>query len=128
MADSDAGRWLLLIHQIPPKPNYFRVKVGRRLARIGAVALKNSVYLLPANDSTLEDFQWVRREIVTDGGDATICEARLVDGLTDEQAETLFHTARDADYKELANEAKAILKSAPHKTEEQRTALASDLV
>lgn len=127
MADSDTGRWLLLFHQIPPKPNYFRVKVGRRLARIGAVALKNSVYVLPANDSTLEDFQWVRREIVKDGGDATICEARLVSGLTDEQVEALFHEARDADYAELAEAARSMLKQAPHKTAEQRAALSSDL-
>jgi DNA-binding transcriptional regulator PaaX len=39
--------WLLLIHQIPPKPDYFRVKVRRRLDRLGSVALKNSVYVLP---------------------------------------------------------------------------------
>ncbi len=41
------GRWLLLFHQIPPKPDYFRVKVWRRLQRIGAVPVKNSVWVLP---------------------------------------------------------------------------------
>src|SRR5207249_2390673 len=45
--ESLGGRWLLLIHQLPPKPDYFRVKVWRRLQRIGAVAIKNSVYVLP---------------------------------------------------------------------------------
>src|SRR6266566_3170768 len=40
--ESPGGRWLLLIHQLPPKPDYFRVKVWRRLQRIGAVAIKNS--------------------------------------------------------------------------------------
>ena len=54
-------RWLLLIHQIPPKPAYLRVKVGRRLQGLGAVAIKNSVYALPRGDQALEDFQWVRR-------------------------------------------------------------------
>ena len=62
-----SGPWLLLIHQIPPKPDYLRVKIGRRLQRIGAVAVKNSVYVLPATDQTAEDFQWVRTEVV-DGG------------------------------------------------------------
>src|SRR5450432_1479418 len=57
-------RWLLLIHQIPPKPAYFRAKVGRGLQRVGAVAIKNSVYALPMNEQTQEDFQWVAREIV----------------------------------------------------------------
>ena len=80
-----ATPWLLMIHQIPPKPDYFRVKIGRRLQRVGAVAVKSSVYALPDGDQTLEDFQWIRKEIVDGGGDATICRASLVDGLTDDQ-------------------------------------------
>ena len=56
--------WLLLIHQIPPKPNYFRVKIWRRLQRLGAVAIKNSVYALPGNEQAQEDLNWVLREIV----------------------------------------------------------------
>src|SRR6266536_2997132 len=70
-------RWMLLIHQIPPRPAYLRVKVGRHLQRIGAVAIKNSVYALPRNDETQEDFQWVLREVVKGGGDASIVEARF---------------------------------------------------
>jgi hypothetical protein len=30
-------RWLLLIHQLPAKPAYFRVKIWRRLQALGAV-------------------------------------------------------------------------------------------
>ncbi|MBI3709916.1 MAG: chromate resistance protein [Proteobacteria bacterium] len=101
-------RWLLLIHQIPPKPAYLRVKVWRRLQRLGAAALKNSVYVLPARDSTLEDFQWVRREIVDEGGDATICAARFVDGLSDEQVQALFHAARDSEYGQIVDEARRL--------------------
>src|SRR5258706_6375687 len=91
-------RWLLLIHQIPPKPSYFRAKVGRRLLRLGAVAIKNAVYALPMNDQREEDFQWVAREIVEEGGEATLCAARLIDGLRDDQVEALFQAAREADY------------------------------
>ena len=53
----ESSRWLLLIHQIPPKPEYLRVKIWRRMQRIGAVAVKNSVYVLPKNEEALEDFQ-----------------------------------------------------------------------
>jgi hypothetical protein len=65
------GRWMLLIHQLPPKPDYFRVKIWRRLQRIGAVAIKNSVYVLPHTEQASEDFQWLRREIVAAGGEAS---------------------------------------------------------
>lgn len=107
MQDSE-GRWLLLIHQIPPKPDYFRVKIWRRLQRLGAVAIKNSVYALPKNDQTQEDFQWVLREIVEGGGDASLCEARFVEGLSDDQVEALFQAARDAEYAQIAEEARRL--------------------
>lgn len=127
---AETPRWLLLIHQIPPKPAYFRVKVGRRLARVGAVAIKNSVYALPRNEQTLEDLQWVAREIVEEGGEATVCTASLVEGLRDEQVEGLFHTARGADYAELAAEARGLVREAPSKLardDERRSGLEADL-
>src|SRR5256712_11680951 len=70
--------WLLLIHQIPPKPDYLRVKIGRRLQRVGAVAIKNSVYVLPLNPESYEDFQWIVREIEEGGGDAFVSDRKSV--------------------------------------------------
>jgi Protein ChrB, N-terminal len=102
---ADRREWVLLIHQIPPKPGYFRVKVWRRLQRLGAVALKNSVYVLPKDDQTMEDFQWIRREIEAGGAEASICEATFLEGISNPQVEALFHAARDADYAEIASEA-----------------------
>ncbi|MFX5998969.1 Chromate resistance protein ChrB, partial [Acinetobacter baumannii] len=63
-------RWLLLIHQLPTKPAYFRVKIWRRLQSLGAVAVKSTVYALPANTETQEDFEWLLKEIVDGGGEA----------------------------------------------------------
>jgi hypothetical protein len=86
----EARPWLLLIHQVPPKPDYLRVKVRRRLQKLGAAPLKNSVYVLPHTDEHLEDFQWLANEIVADGGDATICSATLLSGVTDRELDTMF--------------------------------------
>jgi hypothetical protein len=94
-------RWLLLIHQIPPKPDYFRVKVRRRLQRMGAVALKNSVYVLPYGDEAVEDFRWLLREIVADGGEATLCEAQIVEGITPAELRSMFAAERDVEYAEI---------------------------
>ncbi len=77
------ANWLLLIHQLPPKPDYLRVKVRRRLKELGAVALKNTVYALPNTDEAHEDLTWVVREIESEGGSAMLCEARFVEGITD---------------------------------------------
>ena len=106
--ESDAAGWVLLIHQIPPKPDYLRVKIGRRLQRVGAIAVKNSVYVLPDGDQSVEDFQWIRREIVDGGGDASVCRAAFIDGLTDDQLRDAFRAARDADYEEITEAARAL--------------------
>ncbi|MBS7701939.1 MULTISPECIES: chromate resistance protein ChrB domain-containing protein [Hyphomicrobiales] len=105
---SSGQLWLLLIHQLPTKPAYFRVKIWRRLQGIGAVAVKSSVYALPASAETQEDFQWLVKEIAAGSGEAMVCEARLVDGLTDAQVRTLFDTARDTDYGAISEEARGI--------------------
>lgn len=96
-------RWLLLIHQIPADPAYLRVKIGRRLARVGAVALKNSVYVLPAIDPCREDFTWTRREVVDGGGEAMLFEASAVEGVTTTEIERMFRDARAKDYAAVAN-------------------------
>lgn len=108
---SDATRWLLLIHQIPPQPAYFRVKIWRRLQGLGAVTIKNAVYALPASEETHEDFQWVLSEIRSGGGEGFICEAKLIDGLDDGETIQMFRAARDADYAEVAAEARQLLDS-----------------
>ncbi len=109
MTSSDVKKWLLLIHQIPPKPNALRVKIWRRLQQVGAVSIKQSVYVMPLSDSAREDLNWILKEIVEGGGDGSISEARFVKGLSDEQILALFQKARQADYEKLIQEANTLL-------------------
>ena len=120
-------RWLLLVHQLPPKPAYFRVKIWRRLNDLGAVLIKNAVYALPANAETQEDFEWLLREITEGGGEAAVFEARLIDGLSDLQVHELFNSARDETYHELAEEARTITGELTRVEPDKRTELKSRL-
>ena len=106
--EAGAARWIVLIHALPPRPAYLRVKIGRRLQKLGAVAVKNSVYVLPRSEGTREDLEWVAHEIAADGGEASLCESRFLAGLTDEAIEQLFQRARQRDYLELAKVARRL--------------------
>src|SRR5882757_8311864 len=86
----DSSRWLLLLHQLPPKPDYLRVKVRRRLKGIGAALVKSTVYVLPNTDESLEDFQWLREEIEGAGGTALIAEADFIAGISDEEIQAMI--------------------------------------
>jgi hypothetical protein len=114
--------WLLLLHQMPAKPAYARVKTWRRLQALGAVTVKNSVYALPNNSETREDMAWLVKEIGSLGGEAVIVEAQLVEGMSDADLRALFIAARDEDYARLAEELRTL--HAKRQEEEGEGALA----
>jgi len=87
-----AAPWLLFIHRLPPEPAYLRVKTRRRLERIGARLVKNSVYVIPNGDEALEDLQWLAREIVAEKGEAIVCAASFITGTSDNDMEALFRS------------------------------------
>jgi hypothetical protein len=101
-ADSDnKRRWVLLMPALPSADTTARVKIWRQLQKVGAVALKNSVYVLPNRDECIESFEWVARELIALGGQASLCEGQFFDGATDGDIERRFVEARSADYEEI---------------------------
>ena len=104
MKTTDGPGWLMLIHQVPNSPPYLRVKLWRRLQKIGAVSVKNAVYVRPRSEQSSEDFHWIAREVIENGGDASVCEATFVEGITAKDLIALFQNARDVDYEELKSE------------------------
>jgi hypothetical protein len=101
---SQVQEWMLLIHQLPPRPTNLRVRIWRKLQKLGAVAVKNSVYVLPFNEKTHEDFQWLKQEIETEGGEATVFRAGAVEGATDKEIIDLFRKTRDEEYAQVMAE------------------------
>jgi hypothetical protein len=106
MAVSDVRlhKWVLLTHQIPPQPSGFRVKVWRKLQELGAIAVRNSVYVLPGSPEALEDFQWLRQEIADAGGEATAFTADAVSSAEDQEIIRAFQEARNRDYAAVLKE------------------------
>jgi len=100
--------WLMLVHQLPPEPPALRVRVWRRLQALGTLQLKNSVYLLPENEATLEDFEWLVEEIRSSGGEATLWRGALLDGASDAELIAQFQEAVGAEYEALENEARTL--------------------
>jgi hypothetical protein len=108
MQSANPARWLLLIHQIPATPDYLRVKVRRQLSGLGAVALKNSVYVLPATAECRAGMRELARAILRQGGEALVCETQLIEGLSDGSVEDLLREARTAEYDAISREARRL--------------------
>jgi hypothetical protein len=103
-ANKSERDWILLIHQLPPKPTNLRVRIWRKLQKLGAVAIKNSVYVLPASEQAQEDFQWLKQDIESAGGEAAVFRAGSVEGATDKEIIAAFRKARDDEYAAISAE------------------------
>jgi hypothetical protein len=75
---ASTSTWLLLAYRVPRDPSASRVRVWRKLKRLGAVALQDAVWVLPATAHTREQFRWLASEIDELGGETTLWESTLL--------------------------------------------------
>ena len=99
-------KWLLLLYQLPTQPSNLRVKVWRKLQKLGAINVKSAAYLLPYNETTEEDFRWLSQEIIDGGGEAILLVAYGLSLKEEEEIVRLFQEARAKDYEEFIEECK----------------------
>ena len=99
--DREMNRWLLLVLQLPAQPSNARVKTWRRLQQLGAIAVKNSVYVLPNSAQAIEDFEWLRSEIEALKGQANLFTAASVDGVEEQEIIDQFQTARADEFRQF---------------------------
>ena len=121
IASSAPHRWLLLVHQLPARPSNLRVRTWRRLQQLGAIAVKQAVYVLPDSPSAREDFEWLKAEIETGGGAATLFAADAVETWTNDELVQEFRRARESDYAGLSRDLTDALKAAARKRAPRRS-------
>ncbi len=114
--------WLLFMFQLPAQRTSQRVRVWRKLQKYGALAWKNSAYLLPLTPGNLERFQWLSTEIRDSRGDACIVRVARIEGHRDKEIISMFHGARARDYDGLIRDLRLFLRSAASRSKVQRRA------
>jgi hypothetical protein len=86
------------------------VRTWRRLQQLGAVPVKQAVYVLPDTPATREDFEWLAAEVKNAGGEATVFAADSVDSGSDDAIVDAFRRDRQNSYAGLATEIEDVLK------------------
>jgi CRISPR/Cas system-associated endoribonuclease Cas2 len=103
-----SNQWLLLMHQIPPKPEALRVKIWRSLQKSGAIQLKNSVYVLPLSQANLSKFEAIVVEVIEKKGDAFLCQSTFIQGIEPREVVQRFNLDRNEKFQKLATEIRAV--------------------
>lgn len=93
--------WLLLIYRVPRKPTSKRVFVWRKLKQLGALALQDAVWVLPASPRTREQFQWLAVEITELEGEATLFESEQVFATDNNALQRQFVESVEGEYRDI---------------------------
>ena len=96
--------WLLCSYRLPRDPTRLRLAIWRRMKRVGAVVLHDSLWVLPADAKTREDFDWLAEEIEERSGSVLLWDAQSLPSGQDAElirrfqadAEARYATIRDA--------------------------------
>jgi uncharacterized protein Usg len=93
--------WLLLHYKLPNKPSALRVYIWRKLKRLGAILLQDTVWVLPEMPRITEQIQWLTAEIQEMGGNAYYWKANAL--LTDQEGTIVqqFNEQVDVIYSDL---------------------------
>jgi hypothetical protein len=110
ISEKTPGSWLFLLFNLPARQSSDRVKVWRRLKKFGAVQLKTSTYVLPDEPTHYERFQWLTKEIVDTGGEATLIRVKDIEGMPYAAVVALFNDARARDYDEIVEPLTQLIK------------------
>jgi len=97
--------WIALSYRLPSEPSRLRLAIWRRLKRIGALLLHDSVWVLPIDGRTREAFEWLAEEIEEQDGTALIWEAQSLNVKQDQGIMGRFRTEADVRYASLAESA-----------------------
>ncbi|GMV99161.1 MAG: hypothetical protein AMXMBFR84_03000 [Candidatus Hydrogenedentota bacterium] len=84
------------------------------------MAIKNTVYVLPNREESIEDFQWLLNEIKREGGEGVVCDAGFVEGLTDADIIRLFNARAETQYSKIARDARTLLGAIKTKSKADR--------
>ena len=125
ISDKTPGSWLFLLFNLPAKQSSGRVKVWRRLKKFGAIQLKTSTYVLPDEPVQYERFQWLAKEIVDTGGEATLVRVKDIEGMPHAAIVALFNEARAREYDELSEPLNLLIKGSKTRKQSRITFLIS---
>lgn len=93
--------WLLIFYSVPSHPVSNRMKIWRKLAKVGAVQLKGAVYILPATEEHEEFLQWLMGEVRAMGGDGAFVRSAEIRTMDEADIQGLFIRQSEKEYTKL---------------------------
>lgn len=110
------GQWLMISYTLPREPSRVRVSIWRKLKKIGAVNIQQSLWILPLSEENESVFRGIEKEVEKSGGEAVL----FYSSAGDENEKAIidkFNEARNEEYGELLEQCGDFFKEIEKETE-----------
>lgn len=96
----EQNEWVVINYTLPREPSRIRVSIWRKLKKIGAVNIQQSMWILPQTDKNYNLLNEIKEDVLQNTGEAFVMKSSV-----DEDSKKIFierfNAARDEEYKEL---------------------------
>ena len=102
-------QWVFLAYRLPREPSTPRIAVWRKLRRLGVVQLLDGLVVLPLDNRTREQLEWLADEVSEAGGQASIWLAQTGSAAQERALVGQFQAAVAGEYQAVAAAATAAI-------------------
>jgi hypothetical protein len=105
----EQNKWLVINYTLPREPSRARVSIWRKLKKIGAVSIQQSMWILPLSDENYSLLNEIKSEVFQNSGEAFVMTSSV-----DEDGKKIIieqlNAARDEEYGELLEQCEEFFK------------------
>ncbi|MDP4117839.1 MAG: chromate resistance protein ChrB [Bacillota bacterium] len=105
----EQNEWIAINYTLPSEPSRVRVSIWRKLKRIGAVSIQQSMWILPLSNENNDLLNEIKNEVLRSSGEALVISFSI-----EEDGKKLiienFNAARDEEYGELLEQCEEFFK------------------
>lgn len=105
----EQNEWIVINYTLPREPSRVRVSLWRRLKKIGAVNIQQSMWILPLTDENYDLLNEIKNEVSQNNGEAFVMKSS-VDEDGKKNIIERFNAARDEEYGELLEQCEEFFK------------------
>jgi len=96
----EQNEWITISYTLPREPSRVRVSMWRKLKKIGAVNIQQSMWILPLTEENYNMFNLIKDDVAQNSGEAFVMKSS-VDQDSKKAIIERFNMARDEEYMEL---------------------------
>jgi DNA-binding transcriptional regulator PaaX len=96
----EQNEWIVINYTVPREPSRVRVSLWRKLKKIGAINIQQSMWILPLTDENYNLLKEIKNEVTQNNGEAFVMKSS-VDEDGNKNIIERFNAARDEEYREL---------------------------